>query len=248
MAADRTYDIKELVRLISQLQLFTIPSTTHGDTTIATSPVTQGAATVTVAAATNFIDQDYALLIGQGGEADLLQVSGAPVGTTITLAQKSAIAAAVGSRFVEMSAVDLGHLDESGITMTGSANIVDIPASTSKLPLASYLSTGTLGGSANLRGFNVANMQAVFGIAENVLGTGSTTDPFTAPISGLKMGSQSVAVLRGKGTMVDGVSTFWLDFVQATIAPSLNTQVGGTNPATLGLQFRCTAIVPRFFK
>src|SRR4051812_48917073 len=123
MSSDRRYDGSELVRLISSVEKFTIASGTKLDTTIATTPVAAGDAALTVASILNAADTDYIALIGQSGQADLLQVSGTPSSGSIPIGYKAAIAATLGSRVVEMTRFDLGHVDESGVTMTSSANI-----------------------------------------------------------------------------------------------------------------------------
>jgi hypothetical protein len=244
----RKHDVSELLRRITALEKYTIATGTKLDTNIATTPVAAGDATLTVASITNAADTDYIALVGQSGAVDLLRVGGTPSSGSIPLAYKSKINAAVGSRVVEMTRTVLGDLDDSGVTVNSSAQLVDVTASTSLLPIFSFITGGTLGFSANMREMSIENWLVAHGIPEaQAAGAGTASDPFGAAITGLTMGTEALTIYRCVGLMADGVTTMWADFGNAVVAPNTNTQLGGSQPGSLGLSGRATCFVPRLF-
>jgi hypothetical protein len=99
-----------------------------------------------------------------------------------------------------------------------------------------------------LLGFNIENLQTVFGIPESVGGAGTLVNPTRGFISGQKMGTESLTCLRGVGIMADGLTNIMVDFNNVTVVPQVNSQLGGTNPAGLGLSWRCTSMGIRLWQ
>lgn len=238
----RRYDLRDILRYVNFVEKYVQQTTTGGDTTTNANALID-ATTVTVASPTNFAANDPIFLIGPNQQIELNAIASIAT-NTFTLAYPLSKAFASGGRVVEAQKIDLGPVDESGVTLTGSGQIQDILAATSRLPIASFFNNGQLGGSFNLRGFNIPNLQTVFGIPEKVQGTGATATPFRAMLSGQDMGTEGLLAFRARAIMGDALTQALVDFCGVTAAPNVNTQLGGTNPATLGVQFRCQTVVP----
>jgi hypothetical protein len=240
----RFNDDRDIAKYINSVEKFWLASGTRGDTTVATEAVDAADVVVKVAAITNFAASDPIFITNALGDFELNALdSGTPAGTELDLAFPAALPFAIGSRVVEAQSVDLGALDESGIALTGSAQIQDVLAATSRLPIASWINNGQLGGSFNLRNMNGLNLQTVFGVPESSQGAGTLVSPHRTAISGRMIGTEGLLCFRGRGVMADGLTNFMLDFCGVTPAPNVNSQFGGTNPAVLGVQFRCKTII-----
>lgn len=238
----RRYDLRDILRYVNFVDKFVLQTGTIGDSTTNASAAIS-ATSVTVTSATNFTANDPVFLVGANQQIELNAISSISV-NTLTLAYPLSKAFATGTRVVEAQRIDLGPVDESGVTLTGSGQIQDILAATSRLPIASFFNGGQLGGSFNLRGFNIPNLQTVFGIPESVQGTGVAATPFRAMLSGADMGTEGLLAFRARAIMGDALTQAFVDFCGVTAAPNVNTQLGGTNPATLGVQFRAQTVIP----
>lgn len=235
----------ELFQRLTSIEKFVLASPAPiGDTTTS-ALVAAAALNLPLTAFTNFANGDPLFIIGSGG-FELNAINGTPAAIT-PLAFPLALAQAAGARVAEARRIDLGHLDENGVTMNGSLTLTPVNAATSRVAIASIAGQGTLGGSFNLRGYNNLNLQTVFGATEGEAGTGTATDPHTAVIDQNTVGSQnSLLVFRARGLRNDG-SVVQTDFVQCTPSVNAQVQMGGTNPAVLGVAFNCTGIIQRIW-
>ena len=242
----RQYSIAEILDQLTSVEKVFKAAGTPGDT-LTTAILAEDAATATVGAITNFTANDLIALIGKGGY-ELNGIGSAPSGTSIPLLYPAAIAQPIGARVLEMQAVDLGHTDTGGVTMTGASNATPIEAATANIPIAYRVRGGSLGGSLNLRGFNTLNLQTVFGIPEKLRGSGTAAAPWVAAITRQNVATDSLLTFRARGLMNDGETNAIVDFCGARPAPNVNATLGGSDPTVLGVQFNCTEIIVRIWK
>lgn len=238
----RSNDGNEVFKYLTDMYKFVIASGSHGDTTTS-SPTIKTAEVIDLTATTNFSANDYVFIIGSSA-AEINALSGAPATSDSGLALPTSQAFETGARVVEATRINLGHLDEAGVTLTGALPLNPVNAATSRVPITYIPGQGSLGGSFNLRGWNNLNLQTVFGIPEAEAGTGAADDPYTAVISTTNIGTESTLAFRAVGVLIDGrIAT--VDFMGVVPAVNANIQVGGQQPATLAVPFNCTAIISR---
>lgn len=253
MATSRRYDTRELLTQLDALEKYVVTpdATKRVDVAIQTTALAPAATVVKTTAAggdlANLKANTALLIVGAGGVVELNAVKTDATSGDLALKFPSVIAAAIGSRVVTAVGVSLGEIGEGGVTLTGSATQNDIKSSTSRLPLASTLTDGKLGFSCELMGFNIENVQTVLGIPESLQGDGSAANPFAAAIIGRVIGTEGLCAYRARGLMKDGLTQYYLDFVNVSIAPNVNSAFGGTTAATLGLSGSCTTLVPRIW-
>ena len=253
MASSRRYDTRELLTQLDALEktVVTPAAGSRGDVVVATTALVPGAANVV----TNVASGDYSkfavgtplFIVGSGGVVELNAVKTQPTSGTIALQFPSVIDAPLGARVVTGVTAQLGEIGEGGVTITGSATQNDIKSSTSRLPLASTITDGKLGFLCELMGFNIENLQTVFGIPEGAQGAGTLASPFATAIIGRLLGSEGLCAYRARGLMKDGLTQYYLDFVNASVVPNVNSAFGGATAATLGLSGSCTTLVPRIW-
>lgn len=203
-----------------------------------------GASVISVPATTNATNGDPLFIVGSGG-FELNAVNGAPA-TSMPLKYKLAFAQASGARVVEAAAIDLGHLDESGVTFGGSLELTPVNASTSTVPLAYIRGQGELTAQFNVRGFNNLNLQTVFGIDEGETGAGTSADPYQAGFSGSTIGTHGLQAYRLVGVLADA-RTAQLDFCGATVQVNASMQLGAGSGAALGVTIKYTNLVSRIW-
>ena len=240
----RNNGLEVFSRLVSIEKFTLVPSGTPGDT-VTTAPIAAGAGTAALTAQTNFSLNDPVFIIGSGG-FELNAIKG-PLAASMPLAYKTAFAHAVGARVVEARRIDLGHLDESGVTFGGSVQLNPVNASTSKVPIAYIAGAGDLTASFNLRGYNNLNLQTIFGIDEEEAGTGTADDPYQVGLSGESIGTHGLQAYRVRGVLTDGVTNVIVDFCGAQVQVNANVALGGQGGAALGVSIKYSNLIQRIW-
>lgn len=234
----------EVFKYVTSVEKFSVPSVGAASTT-ASAALAAAATAVGVASAVGIGDQDYVQIAGDGG-TELVQVNGAPAGNSLTSFYKLAFAQSAGAQIQRLVRAALGHLDESGVTFTGKLNLSPVYAATSRVAIAYIGSQGELGASFKLRGFNLLNLQTVFGVPEAETGTGTAADPFQVGIGSAQIGSDALLNYRMRGVRTD-LRNVMLDFCGATVEVNVNTSLGGSNAGTLDVGFKYTNLIARIW-
>ena len=238
----RKYDIRGLLERVTLLQAFRAASPAVS-TTLTTAVAIDDSA-FAVAAITGFVAADPVLLLGQNGDGDMV-TAGTPSALSIPSTTPIKVPAKIGSKLYRMTGTDLGDF-QGGVTLTGSSTLNRVYGSIGRTPIASFVTQGTMGGAAKLRDFSPEALQFAFGHPEKTSGNGAAATPWSGAVRGSQIGTEGIMVIRASGLMDDGVTTFTLDYVNAKISAQINdTLGGGSDTATIGVQWDCTCLVYR---
>lgn len=212
-----------------------------GDTTVAAT-ATAGVTAISVGATTSFASGDWVAIVG-AAQSELAQI-GTPAATMPLTNYRTGGAYAVGDRFVEMSRIQLGHID--GLQITGKLDLTPIRADTSRVPIAYIGNNGELMAQWNFKEFTPLNLQAALGITEAEYGAGTTADPYAMLASGATLGSQGYQSFRFTGVQVNG-KTAELYLNDATTEVDFSAAIGGTQGTVVPIKIRYTSLVMREF-
>jgi hypothetical protein len=238
----RSNNGNEVFKYLTSVKKYMVASGTHGSTTLS-GPTVVGDATLDLTAITNFTSLDPVLIVSSAG-TEFNQLTGTLATTNSPIATPTPFVHPTAATVTEMVAIDLGHLDEAGVTLTGSLPINPVNASTSRVPIAYIPGQGSMGGSFNLRGYNNLNLATVFGMPEAETGAGTSGDPYTLSLLGTTIGTDTNIVFRASGVLIDG-RTATVDFLGVTPAVNANIAIGGSTPSVLAVQFNCTGVISR---
>ena len=233
----------EVFSRVVSIEKYALATTAVGDQ-LTTAAAAAGGSAVTVGAITGFAANDPVFLVGSGGFE--LNAVGTPA-VNMPLLYKLAFAHAAGARLVEAQRLDLGHLDEGGVTFGGSVQLNPVNAATSRVPIAYVAGAGELTANFNLRGYNNLNLATIFGLDEAETGAGTAADPYQLGISGATIGAHGLQAYRVRGLLADGVTNVMLDFCGATVQVNANVQLGGGNGAALGMAIKYSNLIQRIW-
>lgn len=231
-----------IIKSLTSIDLYKIKSSSPGDTTT-TSAIARLAATIPVAAITNFSDTDPFFIVGDGG-TELNVVSGAPSGTDIVPGRPIALAQASGARVVEATKYVLGHIAEGSARMTGSSSTIPIPAATATTPIGFLSTGGELGFALAGLSFDTRILSLAFGQDELETGAGTAADPDTTVISQSTVGTHSLACLRGRAVRKDG-RIIEIDMLDCTVTVAADVNFSGKAVNPIAIAGSCTAHIIR---
>lgn len=235
----------QIIKSLSSIAAYRVESIAPiGDTTT-TAPVLKADPTVGVAAITNFADGDPAFNIGSGG-LELLEIMGAPA-PAMPLRRPALIAQDTGSRFVEAVRIPLGHIAEGSASFGGGSSSTPIPAADSMVAVGSFFVPGTLTGKFSLLSFSARSLALAFGQDEVTNGTGTSADPTTQLINGDTVGTAGLLCFRAAAILKDG-SFAEVDFLDCTVAGTVDVNISGKAVAPIPIAFDCTAHVIRTWR
>lgn len=236
--------VASIIKSLTSIDLYQIQPTTPGDTTT-TAALARGAATIPVAAITNFATTEPIFIVGDGG-TELNTINGAPSGLNIVPAQPLALAQASGARVVEAIKYVLGHIAEGSARLTGSSTVVPIPAATASVPIGFLSTGGALGFAIAGLSFDSRILNLAYGQDQLETGAGTSGDPWTMVASQLSVGTHSLACLRGLATRKDG-KTVQIDMLDCTVAVSADNNFSGKAVNPIAIAGSCTAHVIRWW-
>jgi hypothetical protein len=200
----------ELYASITSIKALRDATGTFGSTTV-NAALAVGAASMTVAAITNFaVGQE--IRVGRGEETEYLRIHSAtaPTGTTITFdpATLPQYAHAVGDAVVQLAATDLGHVEEGGVDLDMAGNVEDVNSATQRILLGQLAGYESINMSFGLLGYNVENLAFALGMNEatHIFGTGGATAPRTLTIDYARAREQNDIILQLLGARKDGVA------------------------------------------
>jgi hypothetical protein len=234
----------EVLESLTAIDLYREATGTHGDT-LTTAAILQSDLTTTVAAITNFTTLDPVLIVGDAGH-ELNSLNGAPAGLILTLLRKLVFAQSAGARVVEMVKVSIGHIGEDSAEYSGSPAVNAVAAATSKFPIAYIAVGGELSFKFSLLGYNIENMQLAFGVIENVIGAGTSADPYQGGV-GLTSPNLGLLAFRARGVRKDGSLTE-VDFLGCTITGSPTENISGKSGRPIPIEGRCVCHIKRIWK
>jgi hypothetical protein len=236
----RLNNAQELFRRLDSLQVFRQAGSTQ--TTLGAA-YTAGATALNVASMTGFTANDAVIVAGSDG-AEVLAVTAVTPTSAVPLLQPAVLANPSGSLLYRATAVNLGELEESSIRMSGQAPLVPINSALKGFPIAYFYGYGDFSASFGLLGFNILNLQTIFGITESEIGTGASATPWAGALKGGNVGTQGIQCLRATGVRQDG-STVVVDFGDAKIEPQGEISLARNAATPLPCTLRCTTIVVR---
>ena len=232
----------EVLKGISKVEMFSIVSTTPGDT-VTTAVLAKLGASIGVLAITNFAAADPVFIIGDGGVE--LNAIGTP-NATMPLKYKAALPQSAGARLVEAVARNLGHVTGAGVQYSASLQLTPIDAATSVTPIAYQRGAGELSASLALRGLNNLNIQTAHGIDEGESGAGTEADPYQIVVGGVDLGTHGIQCMRVHGYRFDGKLVIW-DYLNITIEVQAQINKGGSTPAEIPLKVKMDTMVQRIW-
>lgn len=176
----RANDNTELFRRLTQVGIIRDATGTFGSSTLSGAEA-RGSAAVDVAAITNFSDTDL-IRIGSGSALEENEVAGAPAGSTITLAAITDRDHMAGEAVVERNRVNIGHVEEGGITIAQSHETFEVRAATSQTPLIRRTTNVPQDITFPGLNFSVENLALACGLdeaaAQTAVGSGTAVAPY----------------------------------------------------------------------
>ena len=155
--------VSSIIESLTSMTMYRPQTSTPGDTTL-TANVARDAATIPVAAVTNFSANDPIAIMGDGGTELNSYVSTATLDVTTGL--KIVLAQSLGARVLEMVASPLGDIAEDSARFTGASSSTPIPAATSRTPIGYLSNPGELGFAFGLLSFDYRSLALAFGMDE----------------------------------------------------------------------------------
>lgn len=239
----RTNSGLELFRKLDTLQVFRQAGSTQ---TTAAAAVTQGATTVNFTATTGFTANDAIAIVGAGG-AELNAIGAAITPTTaVPILYPALVSNPSASIIYRMTPSSLAHISRRSVRISGNAPLTAIFSALAATPIGYINGYGELQASLELLGLNGLNLQTIFGITENEIGTGASTAPFGVAILGQNIGTQGVQCVRATGTRVDG-ATVQFDFNDCKIEPQGEISLSREEETVLPCLLRFTSMTYRQF-
>lgn len=236
----RTNAQTETYKNITAVSMFRIKNA--GASTVTTAPVAKGDTQLAVDSVVGFADKDPLLISGDGG-VELASVSGAPVAPDITTLYKLLLAQGVGAAVYLGEKVPLGYPTDSGIQFSGSLQQQAIMSAIADLPIGYIPGVAEISLNFSLLGFNVENLQLMFGQEESVIGVGTAADPYQGAVQGSLVGRAGLRVFRVEGNRADG-KFFMVDFLNFIHEVSGNVQMA-RQAAAYPVNGKCTGIIKR---
>jgi hypothetical protein len=225
---------QEVWKSLSSLQVFRqVPA---GGSTTAAAAITAGATAVNFGSTATFASGDPLFIVGATG-TELNAITAVTPSTAVPLLYPAQMANPSGSQLLEAVATDLGHLDQSGLVIDPQSPLAAVFSALGHTPIAYLRGYGELMAQVALLGFNILNLQTLFGTTESEAGTGTSGSPYSAAIVGASVGTQGIQCVRATGLRVDG-STVILDLNNAVIAPRGGINLSRGVVTTLPLEIR----------
>jgi hypothetical protein len=228
----------ELFQAVSGLELFVLKTSSPGDTTVASNASAQ-ATTLSVAAITNWSDNDYMFINGDGG-FELNQVDGSPTSGVLPLEFKLGKAQSAGATVKEASLVSLGKIEQGGVTISSSFTQTAIFSAQDTTAIGYFSGEGELSFSFSLLGLNGPNLALSVGAPDGEFGGGTTADPYITALTGTDIGSLTNAVIRLTGTRFDGAK-FAIDMTDVKIQGGGQVQFGRQTATGIPVSGKCTS-------
>lgn len=239
-----TLTTNELIRQIQKINMFILETTSPFSTTIATNPVVKEDPDLTVAAITGIGDGEYAIVNGTGGP-EIVEVSGAPAGNTVTLRQPVLRAQAIGATVKQARKIDLGYIESAGIQPGFNRQVTPVEAANAETALVFVEGPLQISLAFNMLTFNLPQILASQGLTQDESGAGTAADPY-AIIIGPESTKEAVLAFRGEALLHDG-QVLELDFLDARMQSSGNLSIGRTNPTTIPFSLQCSAMLGRMW-
>lgn len=236
----RLNNAQELFRRLDSLQVFRQAGSTQ--TTLAAA-YTASQATLNLTSSTGFTANDAVIVAGSDG-AELLAITAVTPTSAVPLLQPAVLANPSGSLVYRATGVSLGELEEGGIRLGGQAPLVPINSALKGAPIAYFYGYGDFSASFGLLGFNVLNLQTMFGITESEVGSGVSATPWAGAFKGSNIGTQGIQVVRATGVRQDG-QTVVVDFCDAKIEPQGEIALVRNAATPLPCNLRFTTMVVR---
>jgi hypothetical protein len=193
----------ELFDRLTKVEVIREATGTHGNSTL-TAAVAAGGTTLSLTAATNFADADV-LLIDTGEFLEINKQSGAPATNDVTASFGLLYAHDVGTVVKEGVAIDLGHVEAGGFQFQSGGQFNAINSAIRRLTLAYSAGYTEMSGTLGLIGFNPENFALAMGIPEtNVIGTGTSSDPYTLLLGADNLDTAGDQAVRLTGARKDG--------------------------------------------
>ena len=231
----------EVYKNITEIAMYDVAAA-NGDTTVP-GALAAGASTVTVASGTNFAADEPIFIIGTGGfernEVDSVATN------TITLKYKLAIDQDAGARLVSASKTILGYPTRDGLSFTGSLQNTPIESAIASLPIGYIAGNAELSLNFALLGWNIENLQLMFGAPESVTGAGTEADPYQGAVLAETVATAGLRAIVVTGTLRD-LKNFTIDFLNFQHEISGNVQMG-KDVASYPVSGKCTGLVKRLW-
>jgi hypothetical protein len=238
----RLNNAQELFRKLDTLQVFRQVGSTQS---AAAAQITAGQAAVNFTSATGFTANDPIIMIGSGG-AELNAITAVTPTTAVPLLYPAIVPNPSGTQILRAVATTLGEIEEGGIRIAGSAPLTPINSALQGAPIAYINGIGELTASLGLLGFNLLNLQTIFGVTEGEIGTGAASAPYQVAILGQNIGLVGAQCFRATGTRVDG-ATIQVDFNNARVEPQGEIPLQRTAAVPLPLLLKFSSMVVRQF-
>jgi hypothetical protein len=228
----------ELFAAVTGLELYLPTTGTFGSSTTSGNAAV-AATSLSLGAYTNFADDDYVLISGDGG-VELNQVDGTPAGS-LPLEYKLGKAQTAGATVIEMTKASLGKIEQGGVTIGSSFTQTAIFSAQDTSAIGYFPGEGEITFSFSLLGLNGPNIALSFGAESSEIGAGTTADPYITALSGSDIGALTEAVIRLVGTRFDG-DAFHIDLCDIKIEGGGQTQFGRQSAGGIPVSGKATAL------
>lgn len=234
---------QELWKSLDTLQVFRQVSA--GGASSAAAAITAGATAVNFAATTLFTSGDPLFIVGSTG-TELNAITATTPSTAVPLLYPAAMANPSGSQLLEAVATTLGHVSQQGLVVDPQSPLAAVFSALGHTPIGYLRGYGELTAQFALQGFNILNIQTLFGATEAEGGAGTSADPYRGAIVGASVGTQGIQCLRATGTRLDG-STVIVDLNGAIISPRGGIPLSRGQETSLPCDVRFTSWVVRIY-
>ena len=219
----------QLIKTVEKAYLLHAASGTAGSTTT-DGAITAGDSDVDVTAETNFDDTDWFLLNGSGG-LETNVVSGTPTSGNIVTKYKFKFSHDIGATVTEAARIDLGYIEQSGLSLTTQKSTTPVEAANAETPLVFIEGTTQFSASWSMLSFSGPQLLASYGFIDNETGAGTAADPYTVAY-GQTSTKFGITVFQLAGELHDGSSYLW-DLLNCRFQPSGAVQINRQTPAAI---------------
>lgn len=244
MSTARLNNAQEILKRLSKIYKFYIPTTSPVvDTTGAAIDLNDTEITVTTFG--SWATGDDIIISGSGG-VELNRLGTKPGSSApIPLVRPASLAQLNGAVISKATKVDLGYIEEAGITFGATSSKSPIGAANAGGAIA-YIDADVAEPTFSFatRETSLRNLLSAFGVDEDAIlgGGGSDADPYRVLITSDNIGTAANFCLRATGTLVNG-RTGHFDLWDCTPEVNVSAQLGKGNPPVWGVSVKYTKML-----
>lgn len=232
----------ERYRGITEIALFEAPTSPTETTT--SGAAAYGDQVLDLTAVTGLADEDY-LFVNSAAGLELIQINGTPATTDCPLMHQLELAHESGAAVTKVTKHVLGYPTRDGVGQSGSMSQSAIESAIASLPIGYVPGIAEISIAFALFGWNVENLQLMYGAPTKVQGDGTSATPWQGGVFADTVATAGTRVLRVTGVRAD-LKNFTVDYLDFTHTVSGTSQLG-KDPASYPVAGNCNGIIKRIW-